>query len=81
MILTKNCLDLPKANHPTDDIHKDFDHDHLQLGFQFLADMINRFMFFTIILVQDWWANSNLYHWEIFIYFFNETNNQFQLQK
>ena len=50
---TKNYIDLPEANHPTDDIHKDFDHEHLQLGFQFLADMINRFMFFIIILVQD----------------------------
>ena len=48
--------DLKKANHPTDDIHKDFDHEHLQLGFQFLADMINRFMFVIIVLVQDKWA-------------------------
>ena len=53
ILVLKSYLDLPKANHPTDDIHKDFDHDHLQLGFQFLADMINRFMFFIIILVQD----------------------------
>ena len=75
MILTKNYIDLPKANHSTDDIHKDFDHDHLQLGFQFLADMINRFMFFIIILVQDWRAHSNLFHWSIFIYiYFYETN-------
>ena len=50
---TKNYIEPPKANHPTDDIHKDFDHEQLQLGFQFLADMINRFMFFIIILVQD----------------------------
>merc|ERR1739838_1288584 len=31
------------ANHPTDYIQRDFNHEHLQLGFQFLADMINRF--------------------------------------
>ena len=48
--------DLGKANHPTDDIYRDFNHEHLQLGFQFLADMINRFMFVIIVLVQDKWA-------------------------
>merc|ERR1711935_784874 len=40
------------ARHPTDNIHKDFGHKELQLGFQFLADMINRLMFVVIILVQ-----------------------------
>ena len=40
------------AHHPTDDIHKQFDHDNLSLGFKFLSDMLNRLCFVVVILVQ-----------------------------
>lgn len=40
------------ANHPTDDIHKDYDHDSLHLGMQFFSDMINRICFIVVVLVQ-----------------------------
>ena len=40
------------ANHPTDDIHKDYDHDSLHLGMQFFSDMINRICFIAVVLVQ-----------------------------
>ena len=40
------------ANHPTDEIHKDFEHEERLLGFQFLADMINR-LFFLLIVVAE----------------------------
>ena len=40
------------ADHPTDEIHRDFDHEELRLGFQFLADMINR-LFFVLIVVAE----------------------------
>ena len=40
------------ADHPTDEIHKDFEHEELLLGFQFLADMINR-LFFILIVVGE----------------------------
>ena len=40
------------ADHPTDEIHKDFDHEELQLGFQFLADMINRLFFILIVIAE-----------------------------
>ena len=38
--------------HPTDDLHHKFDHDLLQHGFQFLADMMNRVVFVFVILIQ-----------------------------
>ena len=40
------------ANHPTDDIHRDFSHEDLSLGFKFLADMINKVAFVLVILIQ-----------------------------
>ena len=40
------------AEHDGDDIHKSFEHDDLQLGFQFLADMINRLFFLLIVLAE-----------------------------
>ena len=40
------------AHHPTDDIHKEFDHDSLSLGFKFLSDMLNRLCFLIVVLIQ-----------------------------
>ena len=40
------------ADHPTDDIHKDFSHEDLSLGFKFLADMINKVSFVIVLLIQ-----------------------------
>ena len=50
-------LDVPStiekiADHPTDDIHKDFSHEDLSLGFKFLADMINKASFVIVTLIQ-----------------------------
>ena len=50
-------LDVPStvqkiADHPTDDIHKDFDHEDLSLGFKFFADMINKASFVAVTLIQ-----------------------------
>ena len=40
------------TQHPTDDLHLKFCHEDLQHGFKFFADMINRFVFSAVILVQ-----------------------------
>ena len=40
------------ANHPNDEIHRDFDHEQLSLGFKFFSDMINRIAFITLVLIQ-----------------------------
>ena len=38
--------------HEGDDIHKSFEHDDLKLGFQFLADMINRLFFILVVIAE-----------------------------
>lgn len=43
---------LEVCNHPTDDIHCNYEHGDLQLCFQFYADMISRAAFHVVILVQ-----------------------------
>ena len=47
---------LPKVqeiiDHEGDEVHKSFEHDDLQLGFKFLADMINRLCFLVIVLAE-----------------------------
>ena len=40
------------SKHPTDDLHREFDHEMLKHGFQFFADMINRTVFIVVICVQ-----------------------------
>ena len=40
------------TEHPTDDLHTKFDHEDLQHGFQFFADMLNRLIFAIVIIVQ-----------------------------
>ena len=40
------------ADHPTDELHKHFEHEKLCIGFQFLADMINR-LFFIITVFSE----------------------------
>ena len=40
------------VEHEGDDIHKSFEHDDLKLGFQFLADMINRVFFMLVVLAE-----------------------------
>ena len=50
-------LDVPAtiqkiADHPTDDIHRDFSHEDLSLWFKFLADMINKVSFVIVTLIQ-----------------------------
>ena len=40
------------SKHPTDDLHREFDHEILKHGFQFFADMINRTVFVFVIVVQ-----------------------------
>ena len=38
--------------HEGDEVHKTFDHDDLSLGFQFMADMMNRIFFLLIVLAE-----------------------------
>ena len=50
-------IDVPEtvqriADHPPDEIHKDFEHEELLLGFQFLADMLNRLCFLLIVVSE-----------------------------
>ena len=40
------------SKHPTDDLHREFEHEVLKHGFQFFADMINRTVFVFVIFVQ-----------------------------
>ena len=39
-------------DHEGDEIHKSFEHSDLLLGFQFMADMINRLFFVIIVLAE-----------------------------
>ena len=40
------------VEHEGDEIHKTFEHDDLKLGFMFMADMINRVLFFLIVIAE-----------------------------
>ena len=40
------------ADDEEDEIHKRFKHKKRLLGFQFLADMINRFCFILIVIIE-----------------------------